>query len=99
MDHSSELASQNNAHSQEATDEEVQGSQPFEGIMEMIVNNADHFQVYVENSSKDNSFYYEMPCGLAEKLTSFEKLLIVKMLKPERIVEGIQRYLEEELGR
>ena len=48
----------------------------------------------MENDSKDNSFYYEMPCDLTDKLTSFEKLLIVKILKPERVVEGVQRYLE-----
>ena len=53
----------------------------------------------MENDSKDNSFYYEMPCDLTDKLTSFEKLLIVKILKPERVVEGVQRYLESELGR
>jgi hypothetical protein len=37
------MASQNNAHSQEATDEELQGTQPFEGIMELISNNAAEF--------------------------------------------------------
>ena len=39
-----------------------------------------------------------MPCGLSRTLTPFERLLVVKIFKPEKVMFGIERYLEEELG-
>ena len=39
-----------------------------------------------------------MPCGLSDKLTSFDKILLVKCLKPEKVLFAVQKYLEIDLG-
>lgn len=60
-----------------------------EGILELIKSNPFKFQAYVEDDAKDSSFFHMMPCDLSERLNLFEKLLMVRTLKPERLVEGI----------
>ena len=40
-----------------------------------------------------------IPCGYGTKLTPFEKLLILKVVKPEKIMFACSRYVEKELGR
>ena len=46
----------------------------------------------------DQGFYYTIPNDLANKLSSFEKILLVRCLKPERVLFAVQKYLESDLG-
>ena len=39
-----------------------------------------------------------MPFNLSKKLTPFEKIILVKCLKPEKVLFTVQKYLELELG-
>lgn len=41
----------------------------------------------------------KMPCGFADKLNTFEKLLILKIFKPEKLLFAFSKYVEKELGR
>ena len=62
-----------------------------------MLENEDDFVTYVEDES-DHGYFYQMPCGLSNKLTPFEKILLVKILKPEKVLFAMQKYLELELG-
>ena len=70
---------------------------PFSGLIDMILENEDDFVTYVEDES-DHGFFYQMPCGLSNKLTPFEKILLVRCLKPEKVLFSVQKYLELDLG-
>lgn len=39
-----------------------------------------------------------MPCNFGERLSSFEKLLLIKIFKPEKIAESLTMYLADDLG-
>lgn len=39
-----------------------------------------------------------MPVSFGERLTNFEKLLLIKIFKPEKIAESLTMYLEQEIG-
>lgn len=39
-----------------------------------------------------------MPADLGSKLSNFEKILLIKCLKPEKVLFAVQKYLELELG-
>ena len=70
---------------------------PFAHLIELILQNADDFASYVADES-EQGFYYQMPCGLSNILSNFEKLLLVRCLKPERVLFAAQKYLELDLG-
>jgi dynein heavy chain len=40
-----------------------------------------------------------MPCSYATRLSAFEKLLLIKIFRPEKIADAISMYLEIELGK
>lgn len=64
----------------------------------MILENEDEFESYVADESEQD-FFYKIPCDLANKLTPFEKILLVKCLKPEKVLFAVQKYLEIDLGK
>ena len=48
---------------------------------------------------KKNTTQRNMPSGYSTKLSPFEKLLLLKVSKPEKIMFACARYVEQELGR
>lgn len=48
----------------------------------------------------DVDFLEGMPCGYAERqdVSMFDKLLILKIFKPEKLMFAFQRYVYSELG-
>ena len=56
--------------------------------MDLIQDNIDEFVAYIEEDS-DHGFFYQMPCGLSSKLTPFEKILLVRCLKPEKVLFAV----------
>ena len=43
-------------------------------------------------------YFYSMPVDLGEKLSNFEKILLIRCIKPERVLFAVQKYLELDLG-
>lgn len=78
--------------------ENQQRVNPLAGLMNMILENEDEFESYVADESEQD-FFYKIPCDLANKLTPFEKILLVKCLKPEKVLFAVQKYLEIDLGK
>jgi hypothetical protein len=44
------------------------------------------------------NYYDNIPCNYGNRLNSFEKLLLIKIFRPEKIAESLSIYLERELG-
>jgi dynein heavy chain len=63
-----------------------------------VTENAEEFKAYATTDETSFAFFASMPCGLSRTLSSFEKLLVIRIFKPDRVMFGVQRYLEEELG-
>lgn len=63
----------------------------------MILDNEEDFANYVADET-DAGFFYQMPCDLSTKLSNFEKLLLVRCLKPEKVLFAVQKFLELDLG-
>ena len=63
-----------------------------------MTENAAAFEEYATKDETSFAFFLSMPCGLSRTLSPFERLLVVKIFKPEKVMFGIERYLEEELG-
>ena len=87
------------AHSPVAGPEEDVKPNPFFDFCHFVTENAEEFKEYAtKEDGSAYSFFMAMPCGLSRTLSSFEKLLIVRIFKPDKVMFGVQRYLEEELG-
>ena len=69
----------------------------FENIIETIIENQYEFAMYVADES-EYGFFYHMPADLGNKLSNFEKILLIRCLKPEKVLFAVQKYLELELG-
>ena len=70
---------------------------PFANICQRIIENEEDFADYI-NKETEQGFFYQMPLDLSKKLTNFEKIIFVKCLKPEKVLFGIQKYLELDIG-
>ena len=69
----------------------------FKGICDNVKNNIDAWENYVLN---EEEFYLEnMPNDYSNTLSSFDKLLILKIFKPEKLMFAFQKYVEIELGK
>ena len=69
----------------------------FENIIETIIESQYEFAMYVADES-EYGFFYHMPADLENKLSNFEKILLIRCLKPEKVLFAVQKYLELELG-
>ena len=65
----------------------------------MITDNAKEWERYAMNDDMD---YFEgMPCGYAHRIevSMFNKLLLLKIFKPEKLMFAFQRYVSHSLGK
>lgn len=47
----------------------------------------------------DESIYFDfMPMDLSRILSPFEKLLVIKVFKPQKLMGAVTRYIKKELG-
>lgn len=53
---------------------------------------------YATDDETFENYFDNMPCNYGERLSEFEKLLLIKIFKPEKIAESLTIYLERELG-
>ena len=65
--------------------------------MDVILENKEEFAMYVADET-DSGYFYTMPANFSNKLDNFEKILLIRCLKPERVLFSVQKYLELELG-
>jgi hypothetical protein len=61
----------------------------FTNFCSKIIKNAKKWEKYVANLQDNKTFFKEMPNDMANKLEPFEKLLIVKIFKPHRLMSAI----------
>jgi len=66
---------------------------PFAGLVQLILDNEEEFEQYIADDS-DQGFYCGLPCNLDKKLSNFEKILLTKCLKPEKVLFSVQKYLD-----
>ena len=76
---------------------EVNVPDPYKGLCNLIKNNIDAWENYVIN--EEEMYIENIPCDLGQKLSLFDKLLILKIFKPEKLMFAFSKYVEEELGK
>ena len=67
---------------------------PFVNLCEDVENNPDDWERYAYGFEPYENYYDCMPSGFGERLSNFEKLLLIKIFKPEKIAESLTMYLE-----
>ena len=87
-------ANESQEESKEPTQER---GNPFAGLVKLMFENEAAFARYVADET-EHGFFDRMPCSLSANLTPFEKILLVRCLKPEKVLFAVQKYLELDLG-
>lgn len=72
-------------------------SESFEGLCDRISQNINEWEHYAIH--EEENYLESIPCDYGEKLTLFEKLLILKIFKPEKLLFAFSKYVEEEQGK
>lgn len=62
---------------------------PLENLMDLMTKHADEFRKYAMEDDSELGFFLYMPCNLSQSLDAFEKLLLIKLLRPDKIIFGI----------
>lgn len=68
----------------------------FEGLAELITKNIDEWQLWLQSKEPQEN---PLPCGLSDRLTNFQKMLLFKAFREEKIGLLIHEFVEETLGR
>jgi dynein heavy chain len=71
-------------------------SETFRGLSKMIIDEEAEWQAYCES---DEPHKNPFPSGLAEKLNSFQRVLLLKILRPEKVVFTVPQFISENLGK
>jgi len=65
----------------------------FSKLLSMITNYESAWQTYIDDldsfKGQEKSYFAQMPAFLKESLTSFDKLLIVKVFRPQRLTYAV----------
>lgn len=70
----------------------------FVHLCEEIEEYHEDWDAFVKGYEPFDDYFNVMPCNYGLRLTPFEKLLLIKVFKPEKIAESMTMYLEQELG-
>ena len=70
----------------------------FKSFCDKVQTHAKEWGQYVANLDDERTYFDDMPMGLSKTLTPFEKLLIVKIFKPQKLMDAVQKYIGETLG-
>jgi dynein heavy chain, axonemal len=71
----------------------------FVSLCAEVVEDAADWEAYVAGGQHFNRHFETMPCNFGARLTPFEKLLLIKIFKPEKIAESLSTYLDIEIGK
>ena len=67
---------------------------PFGGIQEKLQDDADAWKAWLEAANPEN-----LPCpGSLKHLSAFHRLLVLRALRPDRLLEAMKTFVIEELG-
>lgn len=76
--------------------EEIQ-PEKFGQLTKQLVEHCNKWNNYEKNCEIKDMFD-KMPCGYSEQLTRFEKLLILKIVRPEKLNQAFNLYVKYEMG-
>jgi dynein heavy chain, axonemal len=68
----------------------------FGGIAESIVK---HFNEWLNWATCATPHIEHLPLGWEQKITNFEKLIVLKAFRPEKLLFSIQNYVIDEVGK
>ena len=66
----------------------------FSHLCKEIEENHEDWDMFVEGLEPYDNYFNAMPCNFGQSLGAFEKLLLIKIFKPEKIAESMTMYLE-----
>ena len=70
----------------------------YAGLCQIIIDNPRAWEDYAMNNERD--YFEAMPCGFAHRaeISMFDKLILLKIFKPEKLMFAFQRYVGKTLG-
>ena len=70
----------------------------FAGLCQIIIDNPKAWEYYAMTNDRD--FLESLPCGFSHRveISMFDKLLLLKIFKPEKLMFAFQRYVGHALG-
>ncbi len=69
----------------------------FGSLCQEICDNSAEWEDYVANEGED--YFDKMPCNFHERLDSFERLLILKIFKPEKLLFACSKFVRAAQGK
>lgn len=72
---------------------------PFTDLENEVISCESDWEAYAVGREPYEDCFNTIPCDYDKRLTAFEKLLLVKIFRPEKIADAISMYLETELGK
>lgn len=66
-----------------------------EGVHELVAADLDAFKEVYDSNTPERS---EMPCGLHERITSFQRLLLLRAIRLDKVEAGISLFVADRLG-
>ena len=70
----------------------------FSKLCKELEDYADDWEAYAIGREPFDRYFDVMPCNYGKRLNAFEKLLLIKLFRPEKVAESISTYLEQEIG-
>jgi len=67
----------------------------WQGITNTICDNGSIWRKWYD---KEDPEMCDMPCGLSERLNKFQQLLVVRIFRPDRVVNAIKNFIIDKMG-
>jgi dynein heavy chain len=67
----------------------------WQGMANIICDNGPIWRKWYD---KEDPEMCEMPCGLSERLNKFQQLLVVRIFRPDRVVNAIKNFIIDKMG-
>jgi len=71
-------------------------SETFRGLKDSIIQEEAVWKAFIEADEPQNM---EIPCGFDGKLTTFQRVLLLKLLRPEKLVFTVPNFISVNLGK
>ena len=65
------------------------------GFIDNLVKNKDTFKEWYDLESPEQT---EIPCGYTEKLSKFQILLLMRVLRPDRVINAIKNFIIDKMN-
>lgn len=67
----------------------------FSNLMQDIIDNEHEFRDWYDLEKPENN---KIPCGYNSKLSELQKLLVLRVFRPDRIYNGIKNFIDKTMG-